>query len=113
LGKLCFENGIKPVLLSVGTLNETIYRLEPPKNQEELPTVIDDSDFDTIRKYAGQLKANILLGNSDGKVITEKDGIPLVRIGFPVHDRVGGQRQVFTGYNGTLRLLDENYQYSS
>ncbi len=106
LAKLCFENGIKPVLLAVGTLNEAIYRLKPPKSYEEMPVAIDDSDFDTILKHTTRLKANILLGNSDGKLITEKEGIPLVRVGFPIHDRVGGQRQVFTGYNGTLRLLD-------
>ncbi|HEX3029635.1 MAG TPA: nitrogenase component 1, partial [Clostridia bacterium] len=106
LAKLCFENGINPVLLAVGTLNEAIYRLEPPKSYEEMPVVIDDADFDTILKHTARLKANILLGNSDGKLITEKEGIPLVRVGFPIHDRVGGQRQVFTGYNGTLRLLD-------
>ncbi len=107
LGKLCFENGIKPVLLSTGSQNKVIGQLVLPKNFEEKPVVIDDTDFDTIREKAMSLKANILIGNSDGKVITEKDGIPLVRVGFPVHDRVGAQRQVITGYNGTLRLLDE------
>ncbi|HEY9060374.1 MAG TPA: nitrogenase cofactor biosynthesis protein NifB [Pseudobacteroides sp.] len=107
LGKLCFENGIKPVLLSTGSQNKVIGQLVPPKTYEEKPVVLDDTDFDTIREKANSLKANILIGNSDGKVITEKDGIPLVRVGFPVHDRVGAQRQVITGYNGTLRLLDE------
>ena len=32
---------------------------------------------------------------------------PLVRIGFPIHDRIGGQRLVYTGYNGSLKLLDD------
>lgn len=107
MGKLCFENGIKPVLLATGTENGTIKQLEPPRDSDERPVVLEDTDFDTILKYAQGLNANILLGNSDGKVITEKTGIPLVRMGFPIHDRVGGQRLVYTGYNGTLRLLDE------
>lgn len=107
IGKLCFENGIKPVLLATGSQSKALGQLAPPKNYDEKPLVIDDTDFDTIRDKALGLNANILIGNSDGKVITEKDGIPLVRVGFPVHDRVGAQRQVITGYNGTLRLLDE------
>jgi nitrogenase molybdenum-iron protein NifN len=107
LGKLCVENGIKPVLLSTGSQNKVMGQLIPPKTYEEKLVVLDDTDFDTIRENANDLKANILIGNSDGKVITEKDGIPLVRVGFPIHDRVGGQRQVITGYNGTLRFLDE------
>jgi len=107
LGKLCFENGIKPVLISTGTKNKALNILAPGTKFEEKPLIIDDTDFNTIRHHANELDANILIGNSDGKVITEKDGIPLVRVGFPVHDRVGAQRQVYTGYNGTLRLLDD------
>jgi nitrogenase molybdenum-iron protein NifN len=67
---------------------------------------IDDTDFETIQAYVKELNANILIGNSDGKVITEKEGVPLVRIGFPIHDRVGGQRLAYAGYNGTMQLLD-------
>ena len=112
LGRLCLENGIKPVLLSTGSQNQAVKEElggteKDPLTHLELPVVIDDTDFDTIRKYAKELKANILIGNSDGKFITEKDGIPLVRIGFPIHDRVGGQRLVYTGYQGTLKLLDD------
>jgi nitrogenase molybdenum-iron protein NifN len=107
MGKLCFENGIKPILLATGTENGIIKQLAPPGDSDERPVVLNDTDFDTILKYAQSLNANILLGNSDGKVITEKTGIPLVRIGFPIHDRVGGQRLAYTGYTGTLRLLDE------
>ena len=31
---------------------------------------------------------------------------PLVRIGFPVHDRVGGARILHVGYRGALQLFD-------
>jgi len=107
--RLCFENGIKPLLISTGTQSETLKRLIDSESGEscQQPLVIDDTDFETIQKYAVKLNANILIGNSDGKVITEKEGIPLVRAGFPIHDRVGGQRLVYTGYNGSVRLLDE------
>lgn len=32
--------------------------------------------------------------------------IPIVRMGFPIHDRVGGQRVLSAGYAGTLAFLD-------
>lgn len=109
LTKLCLENGIKPVLISTGSQNEEFKKVleEASGFMEEKPVIIDDTDFETIQKYSVDLKANILIGNSDGKFITEKEGIPLVRIGFPIHDRVGGQRQVYTAYNGSLKLLDD------
>jgi nitrogenase molybdenum-iron protein NifN len=33
-------------------------------------------------------------------------GIPLVRVGFPIHDRVGAQRILSLGYLGTMSMLD-------
>lgn len=107
IGMLCMENGIKPVLISTGAENQKLKDLFDSKLLGEEAMVLDDTDFDTIRDYAAKLKANVLIGNSDGKVITEKEGIPLVRVGFPIHDRVGGQRKVTTGYNGALNLLDD------
>jgi len=106
LCRLCMENGIKPVLVCTGTQNNEVKALLKSWFGSGSTFVLDDIDFDTIRKYAVELNANILLGNSDGKFITEKEGIPLVRIGFPIHDRMGGQRLVCTSYNGSMNLLD-------
>ena len=33
-------------------------------------------------------------------------GIPLVRIGFPIHDRMGGSRLLHVGYEGAMALFD-------
>ncbi|TYQ16490.1 UNVERIFIED_CONTAM: nitrogenase molybdenum-iron protein NifN [Acetivibrio alkalicellulosi] len=104
VGKLCMENGIKTLLISTGSQNKLLIDLF--ENEKEKPLVIDDTDFDTIQEYAVKLNSNLAIGNSDGKVITERTGIPLVRVGFPIHDRVGGQRSVITGYNGSMMFLD-------
>lgn len=104
--KLCSENGIKPVFACTGTQSEEmIEALNGIESNDDL-NIIDDVDFHTIQQRARELEANLLIGNSDGKIITEKEGIPLVRVGFPIHDRVGGQRQIITGFNGSLMLLD-------
>ena len=33
-------------------------------------------------------------------------GVPLLRLGFPIHDRIGAQRQLSVGYRGTHDLFD-------
>ena len=105
----CSENGIEPVLLATGNERGKLPDLLDylASDSDIKPVIIDDSDFETIEKQALELTANILLGNSDGKFITERHGIPLVRYGFPIHDRMGGQRLMYTGYTGSLKLLDD------
>lgn len=106
LSGLCLENGVRPVLISTGSQSKALKgHIDKIRNDEDIK-IIDDTDFETIQSYVKELNANILIGNSDGKVITEREGIPLVRIGFPIHDRVGGQRLAYTGYIGTMQLLD-------
>jgi nitrogenase molybdenum-iron protein NifN len=109
VGKLCIENGILPVLISTGAKTTKLKTLlsEDMENLEEECVVIDDTDFETIQSYVRKLDVNILIGNSDGKFITEQDGVPLVRMGFPIHDRIGAQRKVFVGYEGSMTFLDE------
>ena len=60
----------------------------------------------TIEEAALRSGANIAIGHSGGKFLTERHGIPLVRVGFPVHDRIGGQRILSAGYAGSLAFLD-------
>ncbi len=107
--RMCIENGMTPVLVCTGSKSEELHVLleNSQTGEGEKLIILDDTDFETIQKYARDLQANILIGNSDGKVVTEKEGIPLVRIGFPIHDRLGGQRLVYTGYDGSTKLLDD------
>ncbi|HEX3078573.1 MAG TPA: nitrogenase cofactor biosynthesis protein NifB, partial [Lachnospiraceae bacterium] len=69
--------------------------------------ILDDTDFKTIEREAVALGANLLIGNSDGRRMEERLGIRLVRRGFPIHDRVGGQRLRMYGYEGSLTVLDD------
>lgn len=50
--------------------------------------------------------ADLLIGNSKGYKAAKKLGLPLVRVGFPIHDRFGGQRIGTLGYRGTQELFD-------
>ena len=106
---LCVENGIQPVVLATGSKNKIFIETlkELTKELEEQPIILDDSDFEVIEKHAQKLDINLLIGDSNGRRLEEKLGIKLIRIGFPIHDRVGAQRAVNVGYFGSLRFLDE------
>jgi nitrogenase molybdenum-iron protein alpha/beta subunit/MoaA/NifB/PqqE/SkfB family radical SAM enzyme len=112
--RMCLENGVMPVVIAVG---EKCPSLEEKLDEEvrELGSrlfvkkykIMDKADFKDIEKYAVEFGANVMVGNSDGRRIEEKHNIPLVRASFPIHDRVGGQRIMSIGYEGSLSLGDE------
>lgn len=108
LAKLCLENGVLIKLIALGTKNKVVEdELEDEiKNQREDAIILDDTDFETIEKYAKKLNINLFIGNSDGRRMAKRLGIEIIRVGFPIHDRVGAQRQIITGYNGSAFLID-------
>ena len=65
-----------------------------------------EADFATMAEQAKGLGADFAMGNSKGLFLARRLGIPLVRCGFPVHDRIGAQRILHLGYRGTLNLFD-------
>ncbi len=108
VAKTCMENGIFPVVAATGSKNAKLAELltaEIDKYERQV-VLLMDSDFDQIRQNSTSAGANIAIGHSDGRYLTEREGIPLVRLGFPIHDRVGGQRVLSVGYLGTTMLLD-------
>jgi nitrogenase molybdenum-iron protein NifN len=68
--------------------------------------IMDDADFVTMLERAKDLEPDFIMGHSKGLYLSRELNIPLVRCGFPVHDRIGGQRILHLGYRGTLNLFD-------
>ena len=69
--------------------------------------VLEGADHAQIAEQARQLKPDLLLGSSKGYPVARELGVPLVRVGFPIHDRLGGQRVLHLGYRGAQRLYDQ------
>jgi nitrogenase molybdenum-iron protein NifN len=105
---LCAENGAFPAVIASGTQITRLKDLMAPLLQEadEQPVLIGEADFAAIGDSCVRTGANIAIGHSGGKVLTENQGIPVVRVGFPINDRIGGQRILSAGYAGTLSFLD-------
>ncbi len=101
------EIGIETVLCASGgnsgLLDKTIKEQVMPAKKIR---VHSNYDFEEIAEVCTELKPDILIGNSKGYYISRKLGIPIVRVGFPIHDRMGGQRIKHVGYEGTQELFD-------
>lgn len=100
------EIGITPVLCASGGksgfLKKRLLELVPDLDVK----IRDGVDFVDIEDEAKILKPDLLIGNSKGFTLSRKNQIPIIRIGFPIHDRFGGQRLHHLGYRGTQELFD-------
>lgn len=103
------EIGIRPVLCASGgksgRLREAVAAVLAGI-PGEMPAVREDVDFYDIEEEARGLAVDLLVGHSKGYTFARKEGIPLVRAGFPIHDRLGGQRILHLGYHGAQALFD-------
>lgn len=104
------ELGMNPVLVATGSKSRD-FEMRISQIFEEIrpelePVVLDGIDFDSLNDAVSECSPEILIGNSNGRYIAKARDIPLVRVGLPIHDRVGAQRILTVGYRGALELLD-------
>ncbi|TGC09752.1 nitrogenase component 1 [Methanolobus halotolerans] len=107
---LALENGMHPLLVVASSKSPRFAEYAMERVRQVKPdcdvTVLEDVDFDAFNDAVKKAKPEMLIGNSNGKYISKDIGIPLVRIGFPIHDRVGAQRMLAIGYRGAMEMLD-------
>jgi len=103
------EIGIQPVVCASGGKSGqllTAIELALDGLGCQLPEVVEDVDFYDIEEMVQSLDVDLLIGHSKGYTFARRQNIPLIRVGFPIHDRVGGQRILHLGYDGALQLFD-------
>ncbi|MDO8841207.1 nitrogenase component 1 [Methanocalculus sp.] len=105
---LCAENGATPLVVASGTKTGNLETLLSPILPDacEKTIFLEGTDFAAIDQAVEDQRVNVAVGHSGGRFLTERRGIPVLRIGFPIHDRIGGQRIRSAGYAGTLSFLD-------
>lgn len=109
LTSLLAEIGVCPVLCASGgksgsfvtAVNKAVAEFDLP-----VPQVHEGMDFHEIGELAKELAPDFFLGHSKGYPLARGLDIPLIRVGFPIHDRVGGQRILHVGYQGAQQLFD-------
>jgi nitrogenase molybdenum-iron protein NifN len=109
LAALMAEIGVVPALCASGAksgcLRRRIEAIEVKPNDEI--TVLDDVDFMAIESAATAKQIDVVIGNSKGYGLSRRLRIPLIRVGFPIHDRIGGARILHIGYRGAQQLFDQ------
>lgn len=105
------ELGMKPAVVcsSAGSgelMDEISITGRTGRDAECSPAVITGRDLDDLHQYIQNKRVDLLIGNSYVERIAKAEGIPLVRVGFPIYDRIGAQRILILGYRGALHLVD-------
>ncbi|MFZ5965695.1 MAG: nitrogenase molybdenum-iron protein subunit beta [Bacillota bacterium] len=101
--------GMKPIHVLTGTPGKAFTK--------EVEKILKDAGIEGHVKEAGDLfqlhqwikndPVDILIGNTYGKYISRAENIPLVRIGFPILDRVGHSYFPTVGYRGAIRIIEK------
>jgi nitrogenase molybdenum-iron protein NifN len=108
IAALLAEIGVTPALCASGTatgrLQEQLASVEADLAGEI--AVLEDVDFAEIEEHAARLRPDLVIGSSKGYALARRLKTPLVRVGFPIHDRVDGPRLLHCGYRGAQQLFD-------
>jgi len=103
------EIGVMPILCASGGKSGKLAEMISEATGDllpEQPQVHEGMDFYDISELAESLQPDLLVGHSKGYPLAQKLSIPLIRVGFPIHDRMGGQRILHLGYRGAQQLFD-------
>jgi nitrogenase molybdenum-iron protein NifN len=101
------EIGVTPVICASGGKSGKLEStLRSSFKIDERCKVLDGVDYADIAQACRELGPGILIGGSKGLPIARELHIPLLRVGFPIHDRFGAQRVLHVGYRGTQQLFD-------
>ena len=102
------EIGIIPALCASGGHSGRLRDALAEQIPEMMPdvTVLEDTDFWDIAATAREIHPDLIVGNSNGYKLKRELGIPLIRVGLPIHDRIGASRILHVGYRGAQQLYD-------
>jgi nitrogenase molybdenum-iron protein NifN len=110
LVRFCAEIGLAPVLVAtargVPGFDAKIRASIAEAGAVDDLQVLSDADFDEIDGHLEAAKVDLCIGTSKLYKSARKAGAPLVRVGFPIHDRFGAARILHIGYRGGLQLYD-------
>jgi nitrogenase molybdenum-iron protein beta chain len=101
---------MRPVYIVTGTPGASFEERLGEVLQKAVPEVKiaqgKGADMYRMHQWIKQQGVDLLIGNTYGKYIARDENIPLVRVGFPILDRVGHQYFPIVGYRGAQRLLE-------
>ena len=106
IARFLAEIGARPVVCATGARNRALRPALADLPAGVVEEILEDTDFGRIEAACKDKHLDLLIGNSKGYRMSRELKVPLIRVGFPIHDRVGANRQLLLGYRGTMALLD-------
>jgi nitrogenase molybdenum-iron protein beta chain len=111
LVQFLLELGAKPVYVITGShgnhfekrLHEILDPVVPGAKIKQA------ADFFELHQWIKNEPVDLLIANTYGKHIARVEGVPFVRVGFPILDRVGHRFFPTLGYAGAIRLIDQMF----
>jgi nitrogenase molybdenum-iron protein beta chain len=102
------ELGMEPAVVCTGsTSNDFVEDMKQVAKKSDGPVeVLVGQDLRALELNVKENPVDLMIGHSDGRLIAQDVGIPLIRAGFPVYDRAGYHRRPIVGYNGGINLID-------
>lgn len=108
LARFTAEIGMVPAIICTGAKSDRF--LEDMKivaeESSSSPVVLEGCDLYDLHQQIKENPVDLLIGNSYGARIAKDENIPLLRIGFPIYDRLGAQRMSMVGYKAGIKLVD-------
>ncbi|NKQ38327.1 MAG: nitrogenase [Methanosarcinales archaeon] len=108
VARFCCEVGMKPVVVNTQTPSRTYKKqMAAIAKEYDVDIEVQQSDLWDFEKSVKEKGVDILIGHPRGVPIAKDMAIGLVRIGFPISDRVGHFRWPIMCYMGTMRFFDD------
>jgi nitrogenase molybdenum-iron cofactor biosynthesis protein NifN len=108
MSRFVSELGMIPSIVCTGTeSNRFVEDMENIAEENNIsPVVLAGRDLYDLHQQVKCMDIDLLIGNSYGARIAEAENIPILRMGFPVYDRLGAQRISILGYKAGIRMVD-------
>lgn len=102
---------MKPVYIVSGTPGKKMAKRLEGLLTEKVPEAKfkngERADMFLMHQWIKNESVDLLIGNTYGKYIARDENIPLLRMGFPIMDRVGHSYFPSVGYMGGIRILEK------
>lgn len=102
--------GMVPTLVLTGTPGKVfvsdIQELFDAAGLIESKVMIEEDLF-SFHQIIKEEPVELIIGNTYGKYIARAEGIPIVRMGWPILDRLGHSYFPVVGYKGALRIIEK------
>jgi nitrogenase molybdenum-iron protein beta chain len=110
LTEFLLDMDMKPVHIVSGTPGKYFSQRISELVDEEIPSANykngQRADTFLLHQWMKNEPVDLIIGNSYGKYIARDENIPLLRMGFPILDRVGHQYFPTVGYTGAIRIAE-------